>query len=357
MGKNRTSVDSFFLVVGLFDSFFWVEGEAVLVKSRQSMGIRISAPTLYETPRAVKHKANSAAGWIFEILALLTVLIVPFIVCFYAGQMWMKNSLIVEIPKLSYTGKCVLSAETLSGKKMLWASSKAMEDLLAGDDRLVQPFFSIYEDDHDGDEKADEIFMRIMLPLDPGDAMVSLRFLPAFRYNIHSGEGYFDVDMETAVLLGFETAPPVHKGAATIDGFINFYQMNPLYSAVHVRYDRLYNRSHFDAVRDVSGIADVGALASAYQMRNESVSFVEKVIRFGDEEDATDVGLFRVDLRLRVSPATIQFTPNWSQVLKFAWVQYFCVAYVIGWFVGGIRYFVVYQGLFNTISFLPKLPR
>lgn len=335
------------------------------------MGVSISLASfeVYEEPIQTKYRAASYGAALLETIALLSVLILPFIIGIEMGQFWKTHDVVIQTPTVVYTGKCLLKLTTTSGEEKLWASSAQLQSMLAGDPRLIQPFVSVLGDDKDGDGKVDIFTFRIEVPLDAAssDTVSTFEFLPAFQYDLVDPR--LVVRMETAPFVSFSPPPPPLLGSGsaalptsadyTIDGTLAWRQLVPLQSSTYVRYDRVYNRTLFDLVSDVSDWSALGSLAARYARRNESATFEQRVAWASQPSPnhqhafaygAGDFRTFGATVVMRVQPAFMNYVPSFAEVLKYGWVQYYCIAVVVHWVWFHIRRIFVKQAFIDTVA-------
>jgi transmembrane protein 231 len=123
----------------------------------------------------------------------------------------------------------------------------------------------------------------------------------------------------------------------------------------------VYASTLFTELSDVSTASQVGKLAAEYARQNQSILFDSLVTTYGDltllptlgpsaSVDLDAVDMVTVLIRMRVVEAHVAYRPGPGEIIKWAWVQYFCVAYVIHWVVSGTRWLFVKQALINTIA-------
>lgn len=325
------------------------------------MGIPISNPVVHTEPVQTKFRAQGIGSWVLEIVADLSIIILPIIVGFAMGQFWITNNTFIASPSMNYTGRGMLRAVTDTGEEYLWASSAALQDALVGDPRHTHPFVSLLADDGDRDGNADVFRFTIRIPLrDAAHNIVAVQFLPAFNYTVTSD--LVDIAMETAPFVAFEGANPTHARRLVLDGSVPYRQLDPVYSSNFYRYDIIYRHSYLDDALDVADLRNVGRYAQRYNARNESTPYEIATAYFTNAETATAStvdpdgadALFTVSATMRVPPAYVQYVPSLSETLKFAWVQFFTIAYVFQWAFSIIRKIFVKNAFVDTEATFKK---
>jgi transmembrane protein 231 len=334
------------------------------------MSVNLSNPTVYEEPLRIRYRANSIGARICEMVGLLTVLIIPFVICLSMGNFWLEYSVLTEDPRVTFTERCLLRYTTVSGAERVWACSDSLNQELQGDPRYVVPFISVYEDDHDADGKTDAITFVLQVPLGPGgdsvtpssDGIERLEFLPEFDVRIWNYALHMQFKSAPLIALQLSGAGSSQRRVAIVSGELRYDETGLPVADEYHRYDRVYASSLFDAdITDPSHATDVTVMSRLYALQNQSLAFYHKVTSFGDASllpatgprgvvDLDSTELATVVVTLRVVEAVVSYRPGYGEILKWAWVQYFTVAYVIYWFVQWARWIFVKQALINTIA-------
>lgn len=329
------------------------------------MGVLLSHPTVYEEPLRIRYRANSIGARVCEVVGLLTVLIVPFIICLAMNNFWTQHNVVTERPRITFTERCLLKYTTrASGQEKLWACSDALNEELSGDPRFSVPFVSLASSDNDNDNRIDEFTFTFQLDLGVGgsalddDGLILFEFLPEFDVSIWNYAVH--LRMLTAPFIVLRDAALDGSRAVVVNGELRYQETDLIQANEYVRYDRVYTSSLFDTIQDVAAASNVGNLAALYAMQNQSIGFRPTAVQFGDASilpspdsaviDFSGANAVTVVLRLRVVDAEVSYRPGYGEILKWAWVQYFTVAYVIHWVVSWGRWLFVKQGLINTIA-------
>jgi len=323
-------------------------------------------PVVYEEAETTEYKANSAGAVVLDAVSMLIVLIVPFIICFAMGNFWTQYNVIEVTPTVGFTQRCVARVLYASGAEGFWACSSAVNDALVDDPIAMYPFFSYAVGDRDANGLADSFTFSLQVPLETVtvasnavDSVVRVDFLPEFWFNVSTY--LFHLSMTTAPLVSV-TIPNDGSNVALVHGDLNFAQTEIVVSSLYVNYTHAYTGSLFTQA-SLNDLINVGSLAGAYARRNQSLDFKPRSIAIGDQSllqsqdvaaahftDFNDARSFQLELRMGVSQAFIQYRPNPGEVLKWGWVQFFCVAYVVHWFMRLLRGFMVKQGMVNTVA-------
>jgi transmembrane protein 231 len=331
------------------------------------MGALFSAPIVHEEPVKTQFQAAGVNAWCLEAIGLLTVLIIPIVIALAMGQFWIQHNVYYEVPTVTYSGRYMVRAVASDGSEYMWSSSEQLQDALASDPRASMPFVAVHTDDADRDGKPDKFNFQFRFPLrDPAHVIDHFEFLPTFTFEL-SNE-LIKVNMEGAPFAQHTGGAGGGRQASALilDGTIPFTQVQPIYASYLVRYTNVYKRSYLDTVRDVSEISGMAKIAQRYAARNESLVYSKSAGYWSNTQQAkarrgtvttngttttvTSPKNFVADVTMRTVPARVDYVPSLAETLKHAWVQYFCIAYVIRWAYGIIRKVVVTQALVNTVA-------
>jgi transmembrane protein 231 len=323
------------------------------------MGIPISAPIVHVSYAKTRFRANGLGAWILDIIAMLGVLLLPFLVGFSMGQFWITHNTFAVNPKAIYTGKAMARAVAVDGSEYLWASSQRLETLLSGDDRAMLPHYSHYADDRNRDDKPDIHTFSFQFPLRTDSPIALFQFLPAFHYSFKNDQ--LQLDMESAPYIVLSSSGVGATNSVTVaDGSMMFRQLTPLTASSYTRYDIVYQRSYFDEVRDVADLVNLADFGRRYAARNESTPFEPNAMFSTPDRSRYGPPVYHganalanahgIEITLRVPSATVDYEPSFAEAVKFGWVQYFCIAYVFYWAFNIVRRILVTQALVNTIA-------
>jgi transmembrane protein 231 len=326
------------------------------------MGIPISAPIVHEDFNKTQFRANSFGAWILEIIALLSVLILPFVIGFSMGRFWVTLNSVVATPDAEYTRKYIAKATALDGTDYLWTSSESLLAMLDGDVRAMNPHFTYFENDVDSDDRPDRYEFNFVFPLRTASPITAFHFVPEFQYSLKTD--LFTLNMTSSPYVFLSTTDLTSTGTdgIIVDGHVPFRQAFPIDSSAYTRYDIVYQRSYLDRITDLNDIVDAGNIGRRYASRNQSTPFIIDS-KYATNDLSGNVvptplpglsnsldDLFTVSIRMRIQTARVDYVPSFAESLKDAWIQYFCIAYVIYWAFGIVRSIFVMQALVNTIA-------
>lgn len=326
------------------------------------MGALLSQPTVLEEPLKIRYRANSLGAKVLELLGLLTVLIIPIIIGFAMSNFVLEYNVFVETPVVTFTDRCLVRYKTAETGERLWGCSDALMDALIGDPRETNLFFSVLSDDRDADGRHDSFTFTMKLPMGSStDTVTLIEFLPEFDVKLDSYH----------MKLLFLTAPLIQPSMSLVTGStsrVMLFDANLAYHgseiidiSPYVRYDRVYRASLFDTITTVQEASAVGKLGMRYASRNQSLVLDNIIQTAGGAEllpsmgngatlDLDELLTTTLIVKLRVVDSHVAYQPGPGEIVKWVWVQFFCIAYVVHWVVGWIRWFCVKQALINTIA-------
>ncbi|KEG12249.1 hypothetical protein DQ04_01861080 [Trypanosoma grayi] len=336
---------------------------------------------LFHEHYKVRYVPRGLGSWLFYIICLLILLVAPVFIGLGMGGFWLDSGYLVRMPYVRFTNRCVLRYTTVLGQEKLWTCSAAFnEEFIHPQEELtVMPFFSIYENDLDTDDHVDSVTIVLSIPIndlggnitgmpepEETDAIDQVEFLPEFTYEIN--DYILKVNMTAAPLLTFKRAG---QGLASLrgplsaltEGDLVFHTTEPLIASPYVDYTRVYTDSPFDNVDDVEDVRNVPHFAAQYSTRNQSLRFRPYTESVGghallrDEnydrvlgEDLGGLGDFTWRVKLRILRAEVSYVPSIQEALKWAWVQYFCIAVILQWLLWNLRGLLVKEGIVGSIA-------
>jgi len=306
-------------------------------------------PHVYKTPLERTYDSNGLASLVLQLVGLFTCLVLPLIIAFATGDLWVKEFSVTRNPKVMYTNKAVVSvfANDTSQPPLVWTSLRSGERLL-GD--LYSPAFSeFYSEDLNSDDAADVLWFDLAFVLPPGFSPTHVESVFLLRWDF---EEIIRVSMETALSCSVSFPSPVRD--IHVQGDLGWEQREPLVNNPYTRYDRAYARSLFDdglvsAPQDL----EVSRVRELYSDRNESTPFRVNSVKSSPRLERSDELEFSI--KARIPPARILYKPDVLSVLKFGLIQYFVLAYLLTQLWGCISGGIVSLGLVNTVTRCPEL--
>lgn len=349
--------------------------------------------TFFHEHFKVVYKPRGLTTWLIYVVCLLAVLVLPVVIGLSMKNFWVEQNNIYEMPYTYLTGRCALRVTTMLGKEYLWSCNEAFnEQFLIGDPREMIPFYSYEQEDTDGDNKNDLITLTLRFPVNdfdlslyansadgvalpagtPIDVVKEVSFLPEMVYRLKNY--VVNINMTAAPLLTFVNPSAVVRtsdgGAfssaplcAVTEGDLTFHTTRQIIDSPYVYYSHTYTDSPLeDQVHQPADLMNLAAFAKKYTGRNQSVEvrrFYETsggldllastgAVTRGAWEDMDQVNDFTWRIRLRIYPANVPYVPSYAETLKWGWVQYFVIAYLLQWFLWKVRGMLARLGLIDT---------
>nr|CCC89302.1 conserved hypothetical protein [Trypanosoma congolense IL3000] len=353
--------------------------------------------TLYHEHFKVRYATRGFGSWVLYFLSLAALVTLPFVIALPMGGLWTTSQKLSQRPDLKFTGRCLLRYTTLHGEEKLWSCTETINrQVLHGYEELaVVPVFSVHEDRHSADGGVDVVTVTLGLPVSgagsstgstapPPDTVDRVEFVPEFLYEIENPS--VRVKMTGAPLIVFQRPERPRKlttfarrraSAKALDGgrscaltagVLAFRAVAPIRSVPHVYNSEAYTKSLFDGVRNVDDIINVPHFAAKYALRNQSLVFERYAESSGGCSLLTEgtygpvldnsTGAspnFTWKIVLRVREAEVTYTPSILERIKWGWVQYFAIAYVVQWVLWRLRGMLVKYGLVGSIAVFDRL--
>jgi transmembrane protein 231 len=367
--------------------------------------------SLYHEHYGVRYAPRGLAAWLFYVICLLTILVIPFIIGLAMQNFWVETNYFYQMPQVTFTERCALRVSTVLGKEYLWTCSEVFNDALLGTSLSLTPYFAVYEEDKDGDGKADVVNFLLSFPLGNAsdgsvynasaggvtapatarDAVIDVVFLPEFVYNIK--HYLVKVNMTAAPLLRYTRLPLQRTAGTPITTSVDvddssraslvsstyawssapvcaltkadmlFHSTESLINSPYVSYQHTYTASPLaELARQPADLINLLQFAGAYTSRNQSVVLRPYVEAFGGLDvlrhdntvvrglwdDLEELNAFTWYIQLRIPKAEVQYVPSYAEVLKWGWIQYFVIGYIIQWFLWKVRMIFVKMGLISS---------
>lgn len=346
---------------------------------------------VYVEPVNTRYTANSIGAYLLVLFSYIAVIVAPLAIGFGMGQFWITSNVLVGRPDITYTNRLIVRVETAEGNAMVYVSSPtAMEELenaiIAGENEgaanvlfnfknpldpasselaplsTMYPAVNVFEDDHDSNGIVDGFHFQIAIPMNYSAPQTVGRIciLPEFNYVFDYPVPSLDIRMTAAPLICLSSPNPTTAfEGARLQGDLVFKASTLPESSDYVRYDRIYAGSLFNEFT-ARELAAVSPIANAYALRNFTLGVEEKSNTFGAYDtlamastniDPTNTfHQFNLEVSLKVHDSVIRYIPPWYENLKFGWVQYFCIAFIVYYFLDFIKSILVKQAIINTIA-------
>ncbi|GAB9462735.1 hypothetical protein Gpo141_00000221 [Globisporangium polare] len=273
--------------------------------------------------------AAHVVSWSLFLLALVLPLLL-------AHDFWRRVSSYREQPKVALTYQVLAILEGVTEDPDTHTQEhltivqttlpSRIQHLLQENTRASQ--FKSYEIDEDRDGLADSLHVDIATPLASTERIHQVTVVAILNYTL---EGRVKLSMD-AVAMHSQTSPLAGE-SLHVDGNLVLEQREPIHSKKSMQYpyaaSPLFNMSKIQSVQDIS----IQKLVSQYRQRDCSVYFQSPLPVWTNDVGRFTIAIrprqFRTSMVIRVPAADVLYYPSWSEVLKNAWIQYYCILVIL----------------------------
>eukprot|EP01083_Nonionella_stella_P134685 409737_1 len=276
-------------------------------------------------------------AYLTKVVALALMVVVPFLFAYNSEAFWKKEGVIFAQPRVEFTRQIILLVEGADAGSTLHWSTLPEYDVLMGVGTTREPVVRTWSADDNLDGIADKIFIELRLPLTTSETVRSVKLAT-----------FYDVSLDDRVTLRMQGLAfcqmQSHLPGFRVDfiGDLNFKQTHP----IHVTGQRtVYNTpivdtAHLTSVKDVLFPTILGN----YQKRNETLhyEYPYSVWTPGQDEVLT------INMEVNIRKQRITYVPAFAETVKFAWMQYLAMLFVVWYFLTAALRFIFENQLVET---------
>jgi len=297
-----------------------------------------------------------SAAYFFSIGCTFFVIVVPYFLAYSSHDFWRRENTYFEQPHVQFTYKVVLQ---LSGTQItdparpyeglplqLYFSSMPAVNAFH-EDSLRASVLKSEEIDSDNDGLNDMLTVEATMPLLGTESIYACTMLVFVQYRLNDR-----VKMEMESLAAFEYSSSVPgKGLSTF-AEIALHQVEPL--SVRGGYKQPYTDFPLLEPQTVNSAEEtfVSTIVEKYFDRNETTVLSQPYYVWDQDaplsDDRAHKKKFVAKLKLKIPRNEVIYIPEISEMLKFAWIQYFGVFVVIYYLVDAVQAFVFSAQVFET---------
>lgn len=297
----------------------------------------------YEYVRRRFHSSGFfSAACTYKTLSALALVIIPFLVAFGSHNFWLKRSSYFEQPLVQFKHKVAVALEgtTTAGGgaapvplSLFWSTVPVMNDVFEAD--LRSPVLRSWHDDHNRDGIPDVLHVFLRFPLKEGENIHQVTSVATFDYQLRDR-----VKLQMEAMAVVQHNSPIPGSAFAADGVLELQQRIPF--SVRAGFQELY---HGDELLPKSSLAPASArdvvlqaIVQRYEQRNFTARFnAPYPLWFGTNAPSVAAAVgeeiarrsFTLNMTFRVpSEQDVRYTPDTSELLKFAWIQYLAIFFV-----------------------------
>eukprot|EP00050_Salpingoeca_kvevrii_P023010 m.136558 g.136558 ORF g.136558 m.136558 type:complete len:451 (-) comp9903_c1_seq1:22-1374(-) len=290
--------------------------------SKGQLGVGAMAQrTLYrETLRRRYHAGICSQAFLLVLLAFVILLTIPYLAAYRSQGFWLREDTYTEQPEVRFKHQLLLQLQTSTGATLAWSTFPYLNRLLLSSLRI--PVIKAHEEDINHDGLRDALNLKISMPLQEGEEVVSVKALLLFDYKLHE---FVRLQMESAAYFSYESA--ISLASLNVDGFLRFRQAAPL---PHDGRRTLYNTSIIDSSLQAASTYDLPSVLTSYLNRNETTFYADQYpVSRGPRLGAEPLDM---TLRIRYPEEIIWYQPGFWQEFKWGWIQF--LAYLVPlWFL------------------------
>mmetsp|Transcript_32497 Transcript_32497/g.40802 ORF Transcript_32497/g.40802 Transcript_32497/m.40802 type:complete len:332 (+) Transcript_32497:40-1035(+) len=295
-----------------------------------------------------------SCAYLFYLSLLVIILLVPFFLAYSSHDFWLKENQYREQAYVKYKYKYLLLLQGSRPKSeaqdeleafQIFHSSVAAANTLYSD-LLRIPVARSQEKDSNYDGVVDVIKLSIEMPLATGEEIYSVHFIPFFQYYLRE---YANIEMETMAFIHHQSTIP--GKAFYTDGDLEIQQRWPF--SVRGGYNTLYEDTPLLDPTVVLSAKDLlfSSIIENYRSRNYTTNLISnypvwEMALVGATSDYPS--MFNLTTVIRIPISRISYTPNITEVLKDAWIQYLSMAVVVAFLLQRICSFVFYYQVVET---------
>ncbi|XP_006823640.1 transmembrane protein 231-like [Saccoglossus kowalevskii] len=285
---------------------------------------------VYSHPVVVRYRASICTKTtIFMFIVFGLTLVVPFLVAYTSEGFWVKQSVYLEQPYVSYKHQLLMVLEGTTATEYLVWSTYHNYNMLE-QQRLRIPIVKSREEDTNRDGKPDKLLINIETPMLDTEQVYSLHLLVIFEYQLFR---FSSLTMESMAYIHYNSPRP---GAMfTVDGELQFKQNYPL---PHRGIVDTYNYPVINGDSIYAADYQLTNIFRDYMDRNESTTFVSAYPVWVSGKGAGKP--FIIQATIRYPEETILYYPGFWQLIKLAWIQYLAVLLIFIFIFGRLKTFV-----------------
>ena len=293
-----------------------------------------------------------------SILFNICLIFVPFFLGYPSdgsGGIWLKEDIYREQPNVAYNYKVIflLTVKDINSgninERFFSTISSMNESRLKS---IQMATIRSYEIDIDNDGIKDKLQFNAVIPLLPQETIVSFQALL-----------FFDYQLQTRAKISMESLAYIHKTfpfpciSYTTVGNLQFRQSSSLHirrenTNMYVDEPLIYGKFKNDNASLIIQSKDTSmkAILEKYSQRNFASDYVElyplwtsDITTYSSSVSKMMYKQFNFTSTINYPIQDIRYIPNVIEVLKDAWIKYFSLAVIVGFFLKKIASFVFFH--------------
>lgn len=292
------------------------------------------------------HRAHliSGASCAIFVCTILTYLS-PFLLTYYTGDLWKRESIYSEQPRLNNTVKYlfILNNDGTSSNRFLISSFSNLNNI--NRDAFIPGVISEGSADTDGDGLIDQY--RISLDI-TGASTLQINAINVWLFFPFELRGRQRITMEALGLVTYVPSAPLPMSAnreINIYGQLKFQQRQTIGSA---GLSAEYSRPKLD-LEIATSSTDFDAILRDYFQQKYFTTFENQYV-YEEFRDSSQPDGLTLTIVVNIGRQAIRFAPGFWEEFKWGWIQYVCTLIPFVALFNRLKLFVFSNQLVRTLT-------
>ncbi|CAF2499024.1 unnamed protein product [Rotaria sp. Silwood2] len=287
----------------------------------------------------------SSATYVFISFTALTFL-PPFLLTYYTGDFWIKESIYSEQPRIYNQTKYILIVENNDATNNRFFLSSYSTLNRNFEESLITGNTIVTSSDVDGDGLIDQCRISSDFIFSQADIVIrNINIWLIFQYQLREKQR---INMETMALINI--VPPSMLTAnsntnLTIYGQLIFEQRQTIKNSGN---DSIYDQSIIDT--SSSSTPDLDSILKEYFTRKYYTAYQTQYIWMTPRTTTSVSNTLTVNAVVNIGRQPIRYTPGFWQDFKWGWIQYICVLVPFMIIFNRLKLFVFSNNLIRTLA-------
>ncbi|KAG6572851.1 uncharacterized protein IUM83_15522 [Phytophthora cinnamomi] len=311
--------------------------------------------------RATCHRSSVQRRYCSGVLSLshvaaialwLTAAFLPLLLALGSRDFVLQVNSYREQPQVGFTGQVlsILEGERYEGgeaQPLTLVHSTFPESIqqLYSNESIRTSAVQTSTTDVNKDGVAELIHIDIATPLSTNETIQQATIVLVLDYTL---KNYAKLNMDALVVSRYSS--PFAGGALYLDGDLDLHQRSAIEITDSVQHP--YGNSPI-ANMTTTGITQellVQALVTEYRARNYTTYFrTPNPVWTSNTNSSQTTTQFRTILDVRIDPVDVVYTPQWPEIVKHAWIQYYCLFVVVSTLTIALREYLFANKLLSSV--------
>ncbi|ODN01821.1 Transmembrane protein [Orchesella cincta] len=302
--------------------------------------------TTFTEPVRVKYISTILSkATIFNVLIAILTLVIPYLICYRMQGFWLILETFREQPQVLFKHQAlaILEVKNADGTQsnLIWTTFPGHRSMV---DSKVFPFIRSREPDVNYDAVKDYLDIDITFPLQKDESVFAAHIVLLFEYKLKT---FTNLEMESMVYAGYVAGS--NGSSYEFTGDLSLVQKQPLWSR---HYDNRFNNDVVPRHSLNSKDYSLGKIIKEYAARNVSTTLKNKY-ELWTTSGSSYTKEFSIIGKIMYTEDSYQCWAGIWQMLKWAWIQYFCVFIVVYSILRAFQRTVYKARLFETVLVVP----